>query len=243
MMIHVMRDGQQYGPYTLEDLNAYLAQGSLLVTDQAWYEGLQNWIPMEQVPGVYLPGMAQAQPVAVEVAPEPVADASPVVAVAEGGFSAGLVTALAGKKKILVIGGSGIGVVVLAGVILFARPDLPKDDGGEEPSAPQASSQTGGNEGGETFAKVVEPIFRKHRCFECHHSKESGKSAKADLDFSIPSSTRAFTSPNQEGNPATAPLILAITPGAAEPMPPSGAMIPRAEVSKIIKWIADGAKF
>ena len=243
MMIHVMRDSQQFGPYTLEDLNAYLAQGSLLVTDQAWYEGLQNWIPMDQVPGVQLPGMTQPQPVTVEVAPEPVAHVSPVVVVAEGVSSTGLVSVLAGKKKILVIGGTGIGVVLLAGMILFARPDLPKDGGGEEPSAPQASSQTGGNEGGETFAKVVEPFFRKHRCFECHHSKESGKSAKADLDFSIPSSTIAFTSPNQKGNPATAPLILAITPGAAEPMPPSGAMIPKAEVTKIIKWIAGGAKF
>ena len=38
-MIHVMRDGQQFGPYTIEDINAYLAQGTLLPTDQAWYEG------------------------------------------------------------------------------------------------------------------------------------------------------------------------------------------------------------
>ena len=44
-MIHVMRDGQQFGPYTIEDINAYLAQGTLLPTDQAWYEGAANWMP------------------------------------------------------------------------------------------------------------------------------------------------------------------------------------------------------
>ena len=52
VMIHVMRDGQQFGPYTLEDLNSYLAQGTLLPTDQAWWEGAPAWVPMDQVPGV-----------------------------------------------------------------------------------------------------------------------------------------------------------------------------------------------
>jgi len=33
MMIHIQRDGQQFGPYTLEDLNQYLADGSLLPSD------------------------------------------------------------------------------------------------------------------------------------------------------------------------------------------------------------------
>ena len=51
-MIHVMRDGQQFGPYTIEDINAYLAQGTLLPTDQAWYEGAANWMLITEVPGV-----------------------------------------------------------------------------------------------------------------------------------------------------------------------------------------------
>ena len=60
MMIHVMRDGQQFGPYTLEDVNTYLAQGTLLPTDQAWYEGASDWMLITQVPGVLAPGTAPA---------------------------------------------------------------------------------------------------------------------------------------------------------------------------------------
>ena len=92
-----------------------------------------------------------------------------------------------------------------------------------------------------TFS-TVEGIFRKYRCMECHNSKESNK-VEADLDFSFPTTTRAFTSPNQPGNPATAPLVLAITPGAGRPMPPNGPMISKGEVQQIMDWIAAGAKF
>ena len=229
MLIHIQRDGQEFGPYTLEDLNKYLAEGSLLASDLAWYEGLQNWIPMEQVPGVNLPSSNL-----------PIAQEAGVVSTA--------VSSVSTKKKIFI--GASIGVLVGGIGLAFG---LGWIGGGE--SGPSNRSQNQSNSGPKAVAKEsssvgnnisfskVEPIFRKHRCFECHHSKESGKAAKADLDFSIPSSTRAFTSPNQKGNPATAPLVLAITPGAAEPMPPNGPMIPEAEVATIMKWIAGGAKF
>ena len=52
MQIYVGREGDQRGPYTLEQVQQYLAQGRLQVTDFAWYEGLDNWIPLSEVPGV-----------------------------------------------------------------------------------------------------------------------------------------------------------------------------------------------
>ena len=79
-MIHVMRDGQQFGPYTIEDINTYLAQGTLLPTDQAWYEERQLDAIIE-VPGV-VHGAAPA-PVVAEA--DPMAAANPEVAVAEAG--------------------------------------------------------------------------------------------------------------------------------------------------------------
>ena len=36
MQVHVDRGGERYGPYSLEDVNAYLTNGTLLPTDQAW---------------------------------------------------------------------------------------------------------------------------------------------------------------------------------------------------------------
>ena len=50
-MIHILRDGQQFGPYTIEDINTFLSEGSLLTSDQAWHEGSEGWIPITEVPG------------------------------------------------------------------------------------------------------------------------------------------------------------------------------------------------
>ena len=83
-MIHVMRDGQQFGPYTIEDINAYLAQGTLLPTDQAWYEGAANWMPITDVPGV----VHDAAPAPVVTGADPMAAANPEVAVAEADAAA-----------------------------------------------------------------------------------------------------------------------------------------------------------
>ena len=49
MLIHVSRDGQQFGPYTPEDVQAYLADGSLLSTDLGWVEGTAAWVPLPQL--------------------------------------------------------------------------------------------------------------------------------------------------------------------------------------------------
>ena len=49
MLIHVSRDGQQFGPYTPEDVQAYLADGSLLSTDLGWVEGTADWVPLPQL--------------------------------------------------------------------------------------------------------------------------------------------------------------------------------------------------
>ena len=98
VMIHVMRDGQQFGPYTLEDLNSYLAQRTLLPTDQVWWEGAPAWVPMDQVPGVQLPAMPT---VAAEVVADPMAAANPEVAVGQSEAMAGGASAAAKKKKII----------------------------------------------------------------------------------------------------------------------------------------------
>ncbi|MFN9738320.1 MAG: RDD family protein [Pseudomonadota bacterium] len=52
MQIHINRDGQNFGPYTLDEARQYLASGNLIETDLAWFEGAANWMPLSQVPGV-----------------------------------------------------------------------------------------------------------------------------------------------------------------------------------------------
>jgi hypothetical protein len=59
MQIHIHRDGQQYGPYSLEQAREYLAAGNLLKSDLAWYDGAQDWVPLSQLtdlsPSVFQP--------------------------------------------------------------------------------------------------------------------------------------------------------------------------------------------
>ncbi|PYJ12092.1 MAG: hypothetical protein DMF06_00630, partial [Verrucomicrobia bacterium] len=56
MQIHVARNGQQVGQYSIEEVNRRLADGSLLPTDLAWFEGAANWAPLSTLPGVTIPG-------------------------------------------------------------------------------------------------------------------------------------------------------------------------------------------
>ena len=57
MQITINRDGQNYGPYTVEQLQQMLQAGRAQLTDLAHYEGAAEWVPLSQIPGV-----TQAQP-------------------------------------------------------------------------------------------------------------------------------------------------------------------------------------
>jgi hypothetical protein len=52
MQIHISRDGQQFGPYTLEQIREYLKTGQVVAGDLAWYHGAAGWVPLSTVPGV-----------------------------------------------------------------------------------------------------------------------------------------------------------------------------------------------
>lgn len=80
MHYQISRNGQTYGPYTLEDLQRYVASGNVLPTDLAKSEEMAEWLPVSQVlggsaaapqfptPGFASPEVAYAQPAAAPVA-------------------------------------------------------------------------------------------------------------------------------------------------------------------------------
>jgi len=72
MYLYVSRDGQQYGPYSVEDARAHLVAGSLLPTDSAFLEGMTGWAPLEEVLAVTAQPILSPNP----LVPQP---ASPVV--------------------------------------------------------------------------------------------------------------------------------------------------------------------
>ena len=51
MHFQVSRNGQTYGPYTLEDLQRYVMSGNVLPTDLAKSEEMADWLPVSQVLG------------------------------------------------------------------------------------------------------------------------------------------------------------------------------------------------
>ena len=66
MLFQVSRNGQTYGPYTLEDLQRYIASGNILPTDLAKGEEMPEWVPVAQVLGASAPpaGSPAVAPVA-----------------------------------------------------------------------------------------------------------------------------------------------------------------------------------
>lgn len=68
MQYQVSRNGQMYGPYTLEDLQRYVASGHILPTDLAKSEDMPEWLPVSQVlvmPSAYAAPTTYGQPSAV----------------------------------------------------------------------------------------------------------------------------------------------------------------------------------
>ena len=62
MPYQVSRNGQMYGPYTLEDLQRYVQSGNVLSTDLAKSEGMSEWLPVSQILGT--PGAQPINPAA-----------------------------------------------------------------------------------------------------------------------------------------------------------------------------------
>jgi len=50
--IHISKDGQQFGPYSVEQINEMLAQQQAVLSDNAWMEGMQGWEPLNS--GVFV---------------------------------------------------------------------------------------------------------------------------------------------------------------------------------------------
>lgn len=84
MEIHITRDGQVSGPFTLAEVNSHLATNFLKADDLAWHEGLTDWVPLHTVAGVVAVRQSAKPP------PPPISSPSksPTSSVSTGGTSA-----------------------------------------------------------------------------------------------------------------------------------------------------------
>lgn len=116
--IHVLRDGQQFGPYSIEQISAMLADGSLLPTDLAWSPTANQWVSiMEVVP-------AQAAPITATVPSQ------------------------AGKGKMMMAVGGGVLAVAAAVIFVFFNPFSDGEEKSDPPEkeAKKADENVGGND-------------------------------------------------------------------------------------------------
>jgi hypothetical protein len=61
MNYFIKRELQEYGPYTLSELQRYVASGNVLLTDLCHSEGATDWVPVSQVIGnIPVPAAAPA---------------------------------------------------------------------------------------------------------------------------------------------------------------------------------------
>ncbi|HKF23447.1 MAG TPA: DUF4339 domain-containing protein [Candidatus Angelobacter sp.] len=84
MKYYIQRGVNEYGPYTLAELQRYVAQGNIAMSDLARSEGMTDWVPVSQVLGdIPIPVTAPTVPAAggtVYGGASPYGTAAPVVA-------------------------------------------------------------------------------------------------------------------------------------------------------------------
>ncbi len=81
MELYVVKAEQQTGPFPEEQISSMLAAGMLEPTDMAWYEGLAEWTPLNQIFDL-TPPAPEPEPVAPDPEPFPPESAAPEVAAA-----------------------------------------------------------------------------------------------------------------------------------------------------------------
>jgi len=255
MQIYINRDGQQFGPFTLDQVNQGLATGQLLPNDFAFYEGLQQWTPLDQIQGVVILGsapLAAPAPIQAEIVASPVAEGEEPAIVATAA-----VDGASKKKGIIMIAGISAGSIAVICVLLFVYPGfmkspeipdvktvkaiIPPPDQSSEPAIqlPDISGV-----GPVSYFRDIKIIFEE-KCVDCHGSKKK----KGNLDMSNEQGLAAGADGEPiyvAGKPKESLLVESIY-SSDDPMPPDDEDPPLTpltdeEKKKIIAWIKQGAK-
>ena len=177
MNIYVHKDGTQYGPYTLEQVQQYIQQGAFTLQDQACYDG-QNWVPLAQVPGLSQP--ATAQP----VAQQPQAQVAPNAGNAQSKFNQATSQAQptpgkSSNKKLIIWGSIGaVALILIIGSVIFLF------SGDDEENGDQVVNNETESEQAEVSSSQESDVTQKEQ-------KNSGSTNNTPLIERIPSDAGA----------------------------------------------------
>jgi hypothetical protein len=88
MKYYIRRDLNEYGPYTLADLQRYVAQGNISLSDLTRSEGMTDWVPVSQVIGNIPPPAPSASPYPAAPAASPAGSPSQTAGTVYSGAAA-----------------------------------------------------------------------------------------------------------------------------------------------------------
>ncbi len=71
MQIHIYKNGQNLGPYSLLELNNLIQKNYINGADLAWYEGLDKWVPLNSITDVEIALRKNPSPASVSVLENP----------------------------------------------------------------------------------------------------------------------------------------------------------------------------
>ena len=149
MNIYVHKDGTQYGPYSLEQIQQYIQQGTFTLQDLACHDG-QNWVSLSQLPG--LSAQPSVQPQQPQQAPQTSGNAQSKfdqnsAATTSGGSKNG-------KKKLIIWGSVGaVALLALIFILIFTLSGTSTD---EDNQIAESDSETENSEGEEKSAEPAE---------------------------------------------------------------------------------------
>ena len=125
MELHIARDGEQYGPFPLEEVRRQLAAGTLLPTDLAWAAGRPAWVPLGSLPMI-ASASATAPPPAVP-APKPPTLAPPPRTAGPARLRPAVTSLICGILSVTVLPGLAAIVAIICGHV--ARGGIRKSAG------------------------------------------------------------------------------------------------------------------
>lgn len=74
--VYINRNGQEFGPYSIEEAKRYLNTGQIVMSDTAKHEGAESWLPLATVLGIAPPPpMSTPPPSPKPASPPPISSA------------------------------------------------------------------------------------------------------------------------------------------------------------------------
>lgn len=122
ILIHISRNGQQEGPYTAEQIQQMLADGSIARYTLAWKEGLSQWVPLSQILESSPPQPSHIAPPPVPIAPVATIQHSGIGRLAYSGILIGITLLTAVLQAAVASEPSAAGVVTLLSVAVCFVP-------------------------------------------------------------------------------------------------------------------------